>query len=95
MAQAGYKPANVSLPDRGPREPGFLAQGLRGIFGRDEIEPLLAHRQDPRITTSRLLPEILRLRSKGLSYRRIGQRLELSARQVEQVLSRHRKLSGQ
>jgi hypothetical protein len=43
----------------------------------------------------KLLPEILQLKKDGLPYREIGRRLRLTARQIEHVLSRHRKHSGQ
>jgi hypothetical protein len=66
---------------------------LRGVFGPEEIEPLLARRQDTRITTSKLLPEILQLKGEGLTYAQIGSRVGLTARQVEHVLTRHRKPS--
>ena len=66
-----------------------------GCFGPEEIEPLLARRQDSRITTSKLLPEVLRRKYEGLTNAQIGQRLGLTARQVEHVLRRHRKHSGQ
>jgi hypothetical protein len=68
---------------------------LRGVFGREEIEPLLARRQAPRITISKLLPEVLRLKGEGFTRAQIGQRLGLTVRQIEHVLSRHRKHSGQ
>ena len=68
---------------------------MRAVFGPEEIEPLLARRQDSRITTSKVLPEILRLKGEGLTCARIEQRLGLTARQVEHILSRHRKHSGQ
>ncbi len=95
VAQAGYKPATAPSPVGSPPGRGFVAESLREVYEREEIEPLLARPQAPRTTTSKLLPKILRLRSKGLSYCKIGQRLELPARQVEHVLSRYRKHSGQ
>jgi hypothetical protein len=95
VAQARYKPESLLFPFQRPPGPGFLAKGLRGVFGPEEIEPLLARRQDTRITTSKLLPEILQLKKDGLPYREIGRRLGLTARQIEHVLSRHRKHSGQ
>ena len=89
--------SGTNYPHSSSFSPGlaFLAKGLRAVFGPEEIEPLLARRQDSRITTSKLLPEVLRLKGEGLTYARIGQRLGLTARQVEHVLSRHRKHSGQ
>jgi hypothetical protein len=87
----GSYPQSCSLsPER-----GFFAKASCGVFGPEEIEPLLARRRDLRITTNKLLPEILRLRGEGLTYAQIGSRVGLTVRQVEHVLSRHRKHSGQ
>ena len=87
----------ANYPHSSSFSPGlaFLAKGLRAVFGPEEIEPLLARRQDSRITTSKLLPEVLRRKYEGLTNAQIGQRLGLTARQVEHVLRRHRKHSGQ
>jgi hypothetical protein len=55
------------------------------------IQPLLERRRDRRCTTSLLLPQMLELRSQGLSYPKIGQRLGLTTRQVEHIMIRHRR----
>jgi DNA-binding CsgD family transcriptional regulator len=41
------------------------------------------------------MPEVLQRKCEGLTNAQIGQRLGLTARQVEHVLRRHRKHSGQ
>jgi hypothetical protein len=64
---------------------------LWGHFGPEDIEPLHARRQDRRITTSRLLPEMLRLKGEGLTYAQIGRRLGVSKRAVEHVMVRSRR----
>ncbi|VTR94347.1 unnamed protein product [Gemmata massiliana] len=47
----------------------IVSEVLRGYFGPDAIAPLEAHRQDARITSSKLLPRMLELKQKSLSYR--------------------------
>jgi hypothetical protein len=71
--------------------PGFLAQALCGVYGPDTIQPLLERRRDRRCTTSLLLPQMIELRSQGLSSPKIAQRLGLTTRQVEHVMVWHRK----
>jgi hypothetical protein len=76
------------------RGPAFLAKGLRGVFGPEEIERLETRRQDRRITASRLLPEILRLKGEGLCYRLIAERLGVTRKSVEHCLRRWRRRGG-
>jgi orotate phosphoribosyltransferase-like protein len=55
------------------------------------LRPLYDARPDPRITTSRLLPQILKLKEQGWSYSRIADKLGVRKKQVEHVMARHRK----
>jgi hypothetical protein len=52
---------------------------------------LVKWRADRRITSSRLLPEIRKLKAEGLSHWQVGERLGITHRQVEHVLFRHRR----
>lgn len=64
---------------------------MRGCYGPEQLAPLQAHREDRRITTSNLLPEMLALKAQKLNYREIGERLNFTKRAVEHVFARHRK----
>ncbi len=67
--------------------PTSLAKALVGHFGPEEIAPYYKIRQANRISTSKLLPEILQYKQEGLSYREIGEKLGLTKRQVEHVMA--------
>jgi DNA-binding NarL/FixJ family response regulator len=64
---------------------------MLGHFGQEEIAPFHKIRQDNRISTSRLLPQILQLKGEGKNYREIGKELGLTKRQVEHVMAQWRK----
>jgi hypothetical protein len=62
---------------------------LARTFAREEVRAIEdRRRQDRRLTTSKLLPEMLALKNEGLSQREIAERLGLTKRQVEHVLRR-------
>ncbi len=73
----------------GSRVPAFLAKASGCGYGVEAIAPLEAQKADHRCTTSLRLHEILALRERGLSYRKIAQELGLSHRRVEHVMIRH------
>lgn len=79
------------FPSENPPGPAFVRKILAGYYGEEVLRPLHASRPDPRITTSRLLPQILKLKEQGRSYRQIADKLGVRKKQVEHVMARHRK----
>ena len=67
-----------------------MAKILACSYGEDVLGPLTAARREPKLTTSKLLPQILELKEQGLTYREIGERLGISRNSVDHVVVRHR-----
>ena len=67
---------------------------LAWVYGEEVLRSPYDARREPRISTSKLLPEILRLMEQGWSYRLIGEKLGFTRNSVEHVVVRHRKSQG-